>query len=97
MATYSELQAQIAALQKEAEEVRKHELQDAINQIKALMDQYGITISDLGGKTGATKRKTSQVKAKYRDPVSGKEWTGRGLMPKWITQSGKDKDAFLIG
>jgi DNA-binding protein H-NS len=33
--------------------------------------------------------------AKYRDPASGKTWTGRGKPPLWIVGA-KDRDAFLI-
>ena len=34
--------------------------------------------------------------AKYRDPATGKTWTGRGKPPTWIAGV-KDRDAFLIG
>lgn len=37
---------------------------------------------------------TKKVSAKYRDPISGKDWSGRGLAPKWI--SGKNKEDYLI-
>ncbi|WP_411829055.1 H-NS family nucleoid-associated regulatory protein [Paraburkholderia kururiensis] len=32
--------------------------------------------------------------AKYRDPVSGATWSGRGRAPRWI--AGRDRDAFEI-
>ncbi len=35
-----------------------------------------------------------KVAAKYRDPVSGMEWSGRGMSPKWI--GSRDKNDFLI-
>ena len=34
--------------------------------------------------------------AKYRDPKSGKTWTGFGRAPQWLA-SAKTRDAFLIG
>jgi hypothetical protein len=37
---------------------------------------------------------------KYRDPLSGKTWTGKGKPPGWISEAlkqGKAKDDFLIG
>ena len=34
--------------------------------------------------------------AKYRDPKSGKTWTGFGRVPQWLA-SAKKRDAFLIG
>ncbi|WP_428827029.1 H-NS family nucleoid-associated regulatory protein [Azonexus sp. IMCC34842] len=93
MATYAEIQAQIVELQAQAEKARKEELTSAIAQVKALMDQHGITIEDLQGVTKKS-RKTSPIKAKYRDPVSGNEWTGRGRSPKWL--EGKNKDDFAV-
>jgi len=33
--------------------------------------------------------------AKYRDPKSGKTWTGRGKPPAWIAGA-KNRDAYLI-
>ena len=97
MPTYSELLAQIAELQKQAEIARVNELQEAIAQIKAIMAQFDISLNDLGVIASHKQRKSSHVKAKYRDPVSGKEWSGRGVTPKWISDSGKSKEAFFIG
>lgn len=93
MATYAELQAQIEKLQAEAEIKRKEELSAAIAQIKALMSQHGITLEDMGAGIKKT-RKTSPLKAKYRDTVSGNEWSGRGRIPKWL--DGKNKDDFMV-
>lgn len=93
MATYAEIQAQIAELQTQAEKARKEELTSAIAQVKALMAQYGITMEDLQGITKKT-RKSSPVKAQYRDPVSGNEWSGRGRTPKWL--EGKNRDDFAV-
>lgn len=94
MATYKEIQAQIAELQAQAEKARKEELDSAITQIKALMAQHGITIKDLQG-VNKKDRKTSTVKVKYRDPVSGNEWTGRGRSPTWLKDKNKDDFAVL--
>ena len=32
----------------------------------------------------AIEEKTSEVKAKYRDPATGETWSGRGRMPNWL-------------
>jgi DNA-binding protein H-NS len=48
MASYKELQIQIAELQKLAEEVRANELATVIADIKNNMQEYGITPADLG-------------------------------------------------
>jgi DNA-binding protein H-NS len=101
MTSYRDMKAQIAKLEKQAADLFKKEVSDAVSKIKALMNDYGLSISDLGlgGKAG---RKTSSKKSsapKYRDPVSGKTWTGHGKAPGWLTsavQAGKSRDAFLI-
>lgn len=53
-----------------------------IAQFKAL----GISVADLGlpkkGKGYASPAST--LPPKYRDPITGKTWSGRGNKPKWI-------------
>lgn len=94
MATYKELQDQIAALQYKAEETRVQELDGAIQQIKGLMHEYGITLQDLdtGAKTKGKKSKP-QAKIQFQD-ADGKTWSGRGRMPDWL--KGKDKEKFRV-
>ena len=86
MASFKDLQEQIARLQDEAAIAHKTEVKDAIAAIRAQMDLYGITAADLGGvgKTPKTPSTASPVPAKYRDPDSGKTWSGRGRAPLWI-------------
>jgi DNA-binding protein H-NS len=91
--SYASLKAQIAELEKQAAQVRETEISAAKNQVREIMQTYGLTIADLGGATKAPKaRKT--VAAKYRDAATGQEWTGRGRAPKWL--DGKKKDDYLI-
>ncbi|AKJ28677.1 H-NS family nucleoid-associated regulatory protein [Caldimonas brevitalea] len=102
MATYQELLAQKADLEKKIESARKQELADAIAQIRSLMAQYGLTVADLGGKTGGGKVSTtkgSKVAPKYRNGATGETWTGRGRQPKWVEQalaSGKSLEELAI-
>jgi DNA-binding protein H-NS len=94
MATYKELQDQIAALQNKAEVTRAEELDGAVQQIKALMEEYGITLQDLStaAKTKGKKSK-QQSKVQFQD-ANGKTWSGRGRMPDWL--KGKNKELFRI-
>lgn len=97
MSTYKELQSQIEKLQKEAELARKTELANAIADIHAKMNEFGITPEDLG--FGAGKRKPMKtvrrpVAPKYRNNATGETWSGRGKPPKWM--AGRDKAQFLI-
>ena len=97
MSTLKELIAQKEALEKQIEETRQAELSESVNKIRALISEYGLTQDDIFGNTRAVKKaipEASRVAAKYRDPISGKEWSGRGLAPKWL--QGQDKARFLI-
>lgn len=98
MATLKELMAQQDALAKKIEELRQSERADAIAKVNALIAENGLTKADIFGGSRATKKvraKSTKVAAKYLDPVSGKEWSGRGLAPKWFDKANKEK--FVIG
>jgi len=107
MKTYSAIKAEIAKLEKQAEAVRKTEIAGVIAKIKEAIAAYGLTAADLGFSRGAAKatptsktrngKKTSTTigVAKYRDPKTGKTWTGRGKPPTWIA-SVKNRDPYLI-
>ena len=87
MSSYQEILSQIEDLKRKAEDVRQQEMAGAIAEIKRLMAQFGVTSEDLGltGRAGAVKGKIrGTVAAKYRDPISGKTWTGRGRRPGWV-------------
>jgi DNA-binding protein H-NS len=87
MSSYQEILSQIEELKRKAEDVRQQEMAGAIAEIKRLMAQFGISTEDLGlaGRAGAGKNKSrGSVAAKYRDPLSGKTWTGRGRRPAWV-------------
>ena len=97
MATLQELIAQKEALDKLIHETRQSEVADAIRKVRGLITEYGLTQEDIFGSGRAAKKiksDGSKVAAKYRDPFSGKEWSGRGLQPKWL--SGKEKSDYLI-
>jgi DNA-binding protein H-NS len=100
----SELLAQKAALEQQIAEVQRDQRSEAIGKVKALMAEYGLTLTDLGTKTAvpSTKRAsgpTGKVAAKYRNPATGDTWSGRGLKPKWLAAAlaeGKSLADFTI-
>ncbi len=99
MTTYAEIQAKIRELTQQAEDVLKAEKAGAIAEIRELMAANGITVEDLQGSATRARRSTGTVAAKYRDPQSGKTWTGRGRTPTWLTAAeaaGQGRDQFLI-
>lgn len=96
MTTYKELLAQRNVLEAQIAEARKTELADAITAVRGIVEEFGLTESDVfsaaskksGPRAGGT------VAAKYRDPATGATWTGRGKAPRWI--AGQDRSQFAI-
>jgi DNA-binding protein H-NS len=100
MASYKELLEQRRVLEEQIAEVKAREFAVVVDEIKQKMVDYGITLADLDVSTGRGKwsRGSKQPKAavapKYRDPVSGATWSGRGKAPKWI--AGQNRDRFTV-
>ena len=97
--SYKDYQKEIAELQKKAEDARRAELAGAIAQIKSLMKEFNISIKDLKLKDGKVLRAPGKaLPAKYRDPVSGDTWTGRGRSPAWAAKAKAENklDTLLI-
>jgi len=103
MATYAEIKKQIADLEKQAEKLRQAEIKEAVGKVKELISRYQLTAEDIGlsgsAKVRSARRKGKKPVAagepKYRDPATGKTWTGVGKPPSWIAGA-KSRDDFLI-
>lgn len=54
--SYSDIQKQIADLQREAESARKREVADVVSRIRVAISTYGLTAQDLGLAGGAARR-----------------------------------------
>lgn len=93
MSTYTDYMQQIAELQRKAEQARASEVAQAKAEIAELMRRHGLTVADLGD-SKPTRKMPGPVAAKYRDPVSGQTWSGRGRAPKWL--NGRNKEDFSI-
>jgi DNA-binding protein H-NS len=95
---YEEIQSKIEELKAQAEMVKREEKQQAIDMARAMIQSFGITAKDLGldkspkAKTGP--KPGQKVVPKYRDPLSGATWSGRGKTPKWI--NGADRSQYAI-
>jgi DNA-binding protein H-NS len=105
MATLQDLLAQKEALEREIELTKRRDRADAVAKVRALMDEYGLSLSDLsakpvsrsGGKPGV--KPGAKVAVKYRDRQTGQTWSGRGLHPKWLRaalQAGAKLDDFAV-
>jgi DNA-binding protein H-NS len=95
MTTYKELLQQREALESKIAEARQREISQAVSQVRSLVAEFGLTAQDVFP-TGKARSAASggKVAPKYRDPATGKTWTGRGKAPKWI--DGQDRAKFLI-
>lgn len=81
-------------------------IREAMSHYGLTAEDLTLTSKSVGGKSSATKSakklaKTAATQAtkpgapKYRDPASGKTWTGRGKPPAWIAGAAS-REAFLI-
>ncbi|HEY9237240.1 MAG TPA: H-NS histone family protein [Burkholderiaceae bacterium] len=104
MATLQELIAQKEALEQEIARTREKTRSDAIAQVRALMDEHRLSLSDISSRT-VTKTRTGKsgkggkVAAKFRDAATGDTWSGRGLQPKWLKAAlagGRKLDDFVV-
>jgi len=108
MASYKELLAQREKLDSQIQNLMQREKAEGIAKAKKIIEEFGLTASDLFGRkgkrgrpakkaAGAKKRvgkKRGKVAPKYKNPATGETWTGRGKAPKWI--AGKDRSKYAI-
>lgn len=112
MSEYTELQTQIAALQKRADAILQAERQAAIETINELVTTFAIARSEIrfaGASTAdrhpsaTTTRKPhssagTTVPPRFRD-AKGNTWAGRGMQPKWLREAleaGEKIEAFRV-
>jgi DNA-binding protein H-NS len=96
--TYSQVVKQIEALQREADELRRKEIDGVIDRIKDAIKAYGLTAEDLGlararapraakpgrkGRKPGKRAKGGAAVVKFRDEA-GNTWGGRGPRPAWL-------------
>ncbi|WP_080417348.1 H-NS histone family protein [Burkholderia ubonensis] len=97
MSAYLDLKTRIRTLQAQAEIARKKEVQGAVNEIRKIIAEFDLRPEDLFADIQRRSRRVKRrapATAKYRDPVSGAVWSGRGRAPRWI--AGRDRELFLI-
>jgi DNA-binding protein H-NS len=87
----AQLRAKQEALDKQLAEAKERETRLVLIEIVQKMREYGISLNELMGRKMGSQ--PVEPTAKYRDPVSGATWSGRGRAPQWI--AGKNRDEFL--
>lgn len=98
----------LAGAQKLQEVINQHRAQEkgvVVHKVRTMIQEYGIVPEELGfAPMGNKARKTSGAKGKavapkFRDPLTGATWTGRGLQPKWLQAhiaAGRNPEEFSI-
>jgi DNA-binding protein H-NS len=84
MSTLTEIQAQIAELQKQAQDIINLERKAVLDDIKAKLVAYNISVEELERKGKAVKsapRSPSPIKYKKSET---EYWVGRGPKPQWV-------------
>lgn len=100
MDSLAELLTKQAEIEKQIAGLRLAKHAEAVAQVKALVAESGLTAADIFGSVpgvkGAKLAKSAgkKVAPKYRDPVSGAQWSGRGMTPEWAR--GVDRNSLLI-
>jgi DNA-binding protein H-NS len=99
--TYIQIQKQIETLQREADKLKRKEVEDVIAKIKEAIRVYELTADDLGfdgrvasrrvatrkrGRPAAKGKSRGPATVKYRDE-SGNTWGGRGPRPQWLREA----------
>ena len=94
MKSYRELLAQRAQLDHEIEVLRRAERTGVIERIRAMMGEYQITPAELDERRDRRVGLRSPAAPKYRDPITGQTWSGRGKLPRWL--AGKDREQYRL-
>lgn len=99
--TYTQIQKQIQALQKQAEKIKSSEVSGVVERIKTAIAHYSLTPEQLFGTsnasartktaasglaTGENDRAEGASSAAYADG-SGNTWGGRGPRPRWLREA----------
>ena len=94
MPTYKELLEQRSLLEQQIKQAHTLENADAIEKVKSLVADFGLTADDIFGSSKNRTKAVAKVAPKFRNPLTGDTWTGRGKPPKWIQNV--ERDQFLI-
>lgn len=96
--TYKELLNKKEEIENQLTEFRQSHRLEAINETIQLINDFKLTKSEVFKSNGKKKVEQSKAKgeAKYRDPISKKEWTGKGPAPSWMPNDAEGRKAFLI-
>ena len=82
-----QLMIQRAEIDAAIEAERKAMSAVAIARVRDLVATHNLRAQDVFPRGSGIKSAAKKVAAKYRDPSSGKTWSGRGVSPRWFDKS----------
>jgi len=92
MERYKDLLAQKEQLEKLIAEEHRKEAAVALERVREAVAEFGFTPEDIFGKPRRNGRRAAAPK--YRNPLTGETWSGRGRAPRWLTD--QDLERFRI-
>ena len=73
-------------LDKQIDEFKQKEKQAALLKVREIIVEFNLSKSEVFSSIKLGKSPSGLVKTpKYRNPVTGQTWTGRGKEPGWVT------------
>lgn len=95
MSTYKELLLQQQKLDQQIAQAREKEAREALAHVKSVVQEYGFTAQQVFPWTPQPlPRAKKKAPIKYRNPLTGAGWSGRGREPHWL--AGKDRSAYAV-
>ncbi|ATF34196.1 MULTISPECIES: H-NS histone family protein [Burkholderia] len=94
MTTYEELKAQLDALNREAEAAKQREISKVLLDIREAVLRYEIRpeqIFPTWTRLRSPDKRRGPLPPKYRNPMTGETWSGRGRVPKWMVNKPREE------
>lgn len=82
--TLAELLAERELLDRKINELKDKQKKEHINYIVALVKEFNLEPSEIFNNMTKAKTKVITPLQKYKDPSTGKTWSGRGRAPGWM-------------
>ncbi len=84
--TKGELEKLRSRIENQLEKLSTDDLRKAKAAAEKVAKKFGYTLADLGGGGApkSAKRKGKAGTPKFKDPDTGRTWTGKGRQPEWF-------------
>lgn len=83
-------------IEKQLQRAEREERKMALAAAEAAAREAGFSLNELLSDSPKAAKGKQSLPAKYRDPETGKTWSGRGRRPAWVKAAGDDLSKFEI-